>query len=341
MTDAANRERPRPPSVRSRVRQPSAGASIVPAKPAQALSPSAQALAGAALAPATVRAYRAALAALDHWLAALDRAADDAALADYLAARHDAGAAPASIGMTVAAVKAAARLSGQPSPAGPETARVLAGIRRKGRGRGRGQAKGLQWSAADTVAAVAANSGRGKLAGARDAALVALASDACLRVSEVVAVQVADIAAEADGSGRLTVHRSKTDQEGRGAVLYVGESTMRRLAAWREAAGVHDGPLFRRIRRGDKVEASAITDRAARSIIQARAADAGIEGRVSGHSLRIGAAQSLAAAGAGLVELQQAGRWDSPSMPAHYARGQLAARGAVARLRHGQGKGAR
>ena len=35
-----------------------------------------------------------------------------AVLADYLAARHDAGAAPTSIGMTVGAVKAAARLSG-------------------------------------------------------------------------------------------------------------------------------------------------------------------------------------------------------------------------------------
>ena len=328
----------RPPSVRSGVRDLSAGASAIPVEPAPPLSPSAQALAGAALAPATVRAYRAALAALDRWLAEQGRVADDAALADYLAARHDAGAAPTSVGMVVAAVKAAARLSGQPSPAGPETARVLAGIRREGRGRGRGQAKGLQWSAADTVAAVAANSGKGKLAGARDAALVALASDCLLRVSEAVAVQVADIAAEPDRSGRLTVHRSKTDQEGRGAVLYIGESTMRRLAAWREAAGIHDGPLFRRIRRGERVEACAITDRAARSIIQARAVDAGIEGRVSGHSLRIGAAQSLAAAGAGLVELQQAGRWGSPSMPAHYARGQLAARGAVACLRHGQSK---
>ena len=338
MTDAANRERPRPPSVRSRVRQPSAGASIVPAKPAPPLSPSAQALAGAALAPATVRAYRGALDALDRWLAEQGRAADDAGIADYLAARHDAGAAPASIGMTVAAVKAAARLSGRPSPAGPETARVMAGIRREGRGRGRGQATGLQWAAADTVAAVAANAGRRSLAGLRDAALVALASDALLRVSEVVAVQVADIAAEPDGSGRLTVHRSKTDQEGRGVVLYLGEPTMRRIAAWREASGIHEGPLFRRLRRGDRVEASAISDRAARSVIRARAADAGIEGRVSGHSLRIGAAQSLAAAGAGLVELQQAGRWGSPAMPAHYARGQLAARGAVARLRHGQSK---
>ena len=95
-------------------------------------------------------------------------------------------------------------------------------------------------------------------------------------------------------------------------MLYLGEATMRRIAAWREAAGVDAGPLFRRIRRGDHVEGSAITDRAARSIIRARAAEAGIEGHVSGHSLRIGAAQSLAAAGAGLVELQQAGRWDSP-----------------------------
>ena len=259
------------PPVRSNVRPLSAPASANVAE--AVLSPSAQALARAALAPATVRAYRAALAALDRWLADQGRPADDAALADYLAARHDAGAAPASIAMTVSAVKAAARLSGQPSPAGEKTGRVLAGIRREGRGRGRGQAKGLHWSAADTVAAVAANGGRGSVAGLRD------------------------------------------------------------------AAGLDDGPLFRRIRRGDRVEASAITDRAARSIIQARAADAWIEGRVSGHSLRIGAAQSLAAAGAGLVELQQAGRWDIPSMPAHYARGKLAARGAIARLRHGKGTG--
>ena len=325
-----------PPSVHSRARDLSASASGAPVEASPPLSPSAKALAGAALAPATVRAYRSALAALDRWLAEQGRAADDAALADFLAARHDAGAAPASISMTVAAVKAAARLTGQPSPAGPETARVLAGIRREGRGRGRGQAKGLQWGDADAVAAVAAKEGKTKLAGLRDAALVALASDCLLRVSEVVAVQVEDIAAEADGSGRLTVRRSKTDQEGKGAVLYVGEATMRRIEVWREEAEIEAGPLFLRLRRFEFIEDSAISARAARSIIKARAADAGIVGRVSGHSLRIGAAQSLAAAGAGLVELQQAGRWGSPAMPGHYARGQLAARGAVARLRHGK-----
>ena len=39
----------------------------------------------------------------------------------------------------------------------------------------------------------------------------------------------------------------------------------------------------------------------------------GIGGRVSGHSLRVGGAQSLAVGGASLVELQTAGRWQSPS----------------------------
>ena len=138
--------------------------------------------------------------------------------------------------MTVAAVKPCARSSSQPPPAGEKTGRLLAGIRHEGRSRGRGQVKGLHWSAADTVTAVAAHGGRGSVAGLRDAALLALASDCPLRVSEAVTLQVTDLTAEPDRSGRLTVHCSKTDQEGRGAVFYVGESTMRRIAAWRDAA---------------------------------------------------------------------------------------------------------
>ena len=60
-----------------------------------------------------------------------------------------------------------------------------------------------------------------------------------------------------------------------------------------------------------------------------------MDGRVSGHSLRVGSAQSLANAGASLVEMQVAGRWRSPVMPALYAQGQLPKQGAVARLRYG------
>ena len=75
-----------------------------------------------------------------------------------------------------------------------------------------------------------------------------------------------------------------------------------------------------------------LTPTSARATVAKRVA-AGVEGRITGHSPRVEAAQSLASRGASLVEMQQAGRWDSPNMPGRYARGELAKQDAVARLR--------
>ena len=44
--------------------------------------------------------------------------------------------------------------------------------------------------------------------------------------------------------------------------------------------------------------------------------------------------QDLTAAGYGLAELQNAGRWQSPDMPGRYARGQAAGIETVARLKN-------
>ena len=68
----------------------------------------------------------------------------------------------------------------------------------------------------------------------------------------------------------------------------------------------------------------------------AASAAAGLEGTFSGHSQRVGMARDLVASGASVAAVQVAGRWASAAMPAHYARGELAARGAVARF-HGEG----
>ena len=57
---------------------------------------------------------------------------------------------------------------------------------------------------------------------------------------------------------------------------------------------------------------------------------AGSPGAFSGHSPRVGMAQDLAANGTELPALMEAGRWESPTMPARYTRSQAAARGAVA-----------
>ena len=113
---------------------------------------------------------------------------------------------------------------------------------------------------------------------------------------------------------------------------------MRLIDHYRSRADIEGGALFRRIRRGDHVTGERLTVVSARRIIKARAKAAGVEGFISGHSLRVGSAVSLAQAGASVVDMQNAGRWKSPQMPAHYAKAELAERGPVARFFYGTGK---
>ena len=295
-------------------------------------SEKARKLLAASVSPNTRRAYAGALRRLDD--AAAGHEIKDDFVAGYLSAEFAAGKSPSTCGLTVAAIRFRARLGGTASPIGPGTERVLAGIRRQGRARGRGQVRGVTFAEAVAVARLA--SLENDLRGLRDAALIETMSDGLLRVGELAGLTVDDLASRPDGSGRLTIGSSKTDQEGKGAVFYLGPPTMVRIRAWLEASGIKNGPLFRRLHRGGKVgHPASLSTVSIRNIIKSRCAAAGIRGRISGHSLRVGGAQSLAAGGASLVEMQLAGRWTSPTMPGHYARGQLAGRGAMARIKYG------
>ncbi|MYH26807.1 MAG: tyrosine-type recombinase/integrase [Holophagales bacterium] len=210
------------------------------------------------------------------------------------------------------------------------TARTLRALKRQHAERGRGQVDGLRRKDVDAAARLAA--AEGTLLGLRDAALLRLGSDAFLRISELGAVYVEHLVTGRDGSGCLRLPRSKTDQEGEGETLYVCRATMAAIGAWREASGVSSGPLFRAVSRdGTRVGATALSESAVRQVIRRRARAAGIEGRMSGHSLRIGSAQSLVGRGASTAELMQAGRWNDPKTATRYAANELAANGAVAR----------
>ena len=277
----------------------------------------------------TRRAYASALRGFDAWRR--EEVVDDSGVADYLAHLQESGKAVATARIALAAIRHRARQEGEPRPDGALTAKVLEGYGRAEANRGRGQVAGVTWEQADVMTALAAQGG--SLWGFRDAALIAVMSDGLLRISEAASIGVADVNPAQGGAGTLLVAESKTDPQGAGTVLHLRAVTLRRVSAWTEAAGIHSGPLFRRIRKGGHVEATALTAKSIRAIIQRWAKVAGVSGRVSGHSLRVGAAQSLVSAGATLPELQQAGRWLSPSMPAHYARALLAGQGAVARLR--------
>ena len=116
-----------------------------------------------------------------------------------------------------------------------------------------------------------------------------------------------------------------------GSVQFLGEPTIERVCAQLDASGLTEGAIFRR---GQPV-GERLSIVSMRYLIGKWGRAAEVCGRVGGHSLRVGSAQSLATAGASLVEVQVAGRWQSPLMPGHYAQEQLAKQGAVARLRYG------
>lgn len=61
-------------------------------------------------------------------------------------------------------------------------------------------------------------------------------------------MQIADVIEALDPeAGLLRIHRSKGDQEGEGATAYLSPRTARAITAWTKAAGISDGPLFRRV----------------------------------------------------------------------------------------------
>ncbi|MDE0036348.1 MAG: tyrosine-type recombinase/integrase [Gammaproteobacteria bacterium] len=293
----------------------------------------------AAMAENTRNKYVGALRRYESWLDG--RSPTDRLLADYLGVMYDRGLAPPSAVTAVAAVKRAALESARAGyeiaehPAGGLAAQRRERFRREGAGRGRGQARPLRWEDADEMCEHAEANDDPR--GFRDAALIGVISSALLRIAEASALDAGDVSFQKDGSAHIEIHRSKTDQHGDGAVGHIVPAAAARLRKWMDTAGIESGPLFRPVP-GRRIGETRLGAAAICGVIKRRAKQAGIARRVSGHSLRVGAAQSLVEEGASLVDVQVAGRWKSSSMPAYYVRNQEASRGAVARLRGGAGQ---
>ena len=157
-------------------------------------------------------------------------------------------------------------------------------------------------------------------------------SDTLARISEIAALRCA--AVEAAATGRSSAPRSPIKQ-GEGSTRYIGPATLAAVQRYLEAAVHSAGPLFRQVRRGGHTSDDPLGADSIRALVRRRAAAVdGIAGRIGGHSLRVGSARSLAADGASVAELQQAGGWKSPTTPGVYIRREAAARGPVARRRY-------
>lgn len=204
----------------------------------------------------------------------------------------------ATLNRRLTAIAQAHQAHGLDSPAGALLVRkVLAGIRRVKGVAQRGKTPLLP----DDLRLMVAALGDG-LSDRRDRALLLLGFAGALRRSELVGLDVADVEPRPQGLV-ITLRRSKTDQEGAGARKGIPRGRpetcpVRAVAAWAQAAGLVDGPLFRPVDRHGNVGAARLADYTVVRVVKRLTAAIGLDpAEYGGHSLRAGLATAAAAAG--------------------------------------------
>jgi integrase len=159
--------------------------------------------------------------------------------------------------------------------------------------------------------------------GVRDRALL-LGFAGAFRRSELVALNVADLQF-CDGGLRVTVRKSKTDQEGQGATIAIvrGSSAcpVNAVRIWIDAAGIYDGPVFRPGTRMGEISSRRLSARAVADIVKTYARRAGLKAaNFSGHSLRSGFLTSAATRGASIFNMMDVSRHKSVETLRTYVR---------------------
>jgi integrase len=117
------------------------------------------------------------------------------------------------------------------------------------------------------------------LAGARDAALLALLYGGGLRRSEAVALDVSDYDVT---SGMLVVRHGKGNRD---RVVYATNGAADALQDWLEVRGEAEGPLFLPVNKGGVVGGHRLTGQAVLYILRRRALQGGVT-RLTPHDLR-------------------------------------------------------
>jgi len=244
-----------------------------------------------------------------------------ATVARFLSAQATAGVKASTIGRRCAAIGYAHKLAGHREPSSnAETVKaVMRGIRRT-----IGTASTQKAPATAEVIGEMLKHCPDDLKGKRDRALLALGFAGAFRRSELVALNVEDLAEVPDGL-RATIRRSKTDQEGQGHEIAIPRGYRRRpveaVQVWLAAAEINSGPVFREVKKGGRVQGAALSDRAVATIVKERAAAIGLSPETfAGHSLRAGYVTSAVEANAPLMKIVEQTRHKSVDMVRIYSR---------------------
>jgi integrase len=281
----------------------------------------------------TQRCYRSDWLAFTAWCRAAGLTplpADPEAVAQYLSQCALDGLSASTIGRKVAAISYAHRLKRLDSPCRDERVRtVVAGIRRSvGTAPRRKQA--ITAERLTTMLTGLPDT----LTGKRDRALLCLGFAGAFRRSELCALEVADLTEVPDGL-RVLIRRSKTDQEGQGQEIAIPRGFRLRpveaIRAWLEAAGIVEGPLFRRIttRRLDGrgkpateiLGTEALCPHSVAHVVKRHCRRVGLDAtEFSAHSLRSGYVTSAVEVNAPIMKIAEQTRHRSLDMLRVYSR---------------------
>ena len=273
-----------------------------------------------AYAPNTIRAYKADMSEFiryctENSTCALPATPED--IAKFLLTTMSNGIKSATIHRKVASISAVHRLYNFEDPTKhPEVKLCLRKINRQ-LGSRFDQAFPVTRAVLDKLLAVCGDD----LRGLRNKALLLLAYDSMRRRAELVSLRVEDIQMSDEGKCSILLRKSKTDQSSSGHWIHLSHETTIALKVWLQTANINDGFMLRGIHTGNRICPELGTSQVSR-IFKSLARDAELNDEVvkgiSGHSMRVGAAQDLLVNGASLPQIMVKGGWSKTDTVMRY-----------------------
>jgi site-specific recombinase XerD len=276
-----------------------------------------------AYAPSTIRAYKTNFERFIEFCENLKSCALPAnpeKIANYVVDLMKSGLKSSSIRIAVASISSIHKLNSFDDPTQHPAVKIEMRRMHRTLGRQSKQAYGITATILEKMLSVTSNN----LRGIRDRALLLIAYDSMCRRSELVCLKKSDINScgeDHEYQMKIRLRRSKTDQELEGRWIFLSKRSADAIALWIHQANLKDGYLFRGINNAIEITGD-LKGTHINRIYKRLAKEAGLPKElidsISGHSMRVGAAQDLLRAGASIPMIMNRGRWSKTDTVMRY-----------------------